>query len=222
MASKYAPVRRLLKSNPNLTPTQAARQLGLISDTQELQNKGRGRLGLRNRKADVDRKQNIADSTKPQSTYEKNRVKQRRLRNSANGKQTDHKVPVSLTGPQLRDTERRLGPDAAIEERDRLSEAYGGIGDEDGNLQDLTPEQNGQKKVDQEMVQRRLRDMEKENPPVAAIQPNPIDIDLSDFESAMKYAQEQGMNVIGYSAAGVWGTVELINAVLRFGGLPGP
>jgi len=220
--SKYAPVRRLLKSNPDLTPTQAARQLGLISDTQELQNKGRGRLGLRNRKADENRKQNIEDSTKPQSTYEKNRVRQRRLRNRANGKQTDHKIPVSITGPQLRDTERRLGPDAAIEERDRLSEAYGGIGDEDGNLQDLTPEQNGQKKVDQERVQRRLRDMEKENPPVAAIQPNPIDIDLSDFYTAMEYAKKSGGKVVGYAAAGVWGMLELVNALQGFGDPGGP
>ena len=175
MADSYLEqANRLKAQNPQLKPQDIIKEIGQPPEGKRLESKGRGKVGYKswearrkartsyNKERTANRQVSTGSLTKEeraQNRAQEEELKQRR----AAGEDVEilHGQRVGLTGPQL----RRLPKSEQIKARRKLREAYGGaLGDKPANREIGSGEENRQEEVDWQRVQRRLGEMEEQQP----------------------------------------------------------
>ena len=165
--------RRLVINKGRMTPTQIYEKIGRPPEGVRLKADGKGnvtteqvknRRARRNRanaKRSADAKMSRPTLT-PKEKKDKSKLEKQRTKERAQGKDTEilHKQRPSLTGPQL----RRLKGEQRKKVRKKLEQAYGRLGDSPENLELGSGADNRQEQSDYEQVQRRLGQMEEQNP----------------------------------------------------------
>tara|TARA_S200002703_G_scaffold113771_1_gene99268 strand:- start:57 stop:740 length:684 start_codon:yes stop_codon:yes gene_type:complete len=156
-----------------MTPTQIYEKIGKPPEGVRLKADGRGnvtteqvsnRRARRNRanaKRSADAKLSRPTLT-PKEKKDKKKLENQRTKERAEGNDTEilHKQRPSLTGPQL----GRLKGEQRKKVRKKLEQAYGRLGDSPENLELGSGADNRQEQIDYEEVQRRLGQMEEQNP----------------------------------------------------------
>lgn len=161
-----------LQKQSGRTMTRAELEQKLGKSDGKVTQKGRGVWGPRtgNRSGQSSRRsQNIKDATGEQSPEDRQKVKEMQeevKRRRAQGEDVEllHPGPgrPSLVGPQMRDLERRGGDTEAA--RKKLRDAGYDLGDDVPGLEIGEGKRNRQEERDYQRLQRRLRQMEEENP----------------------------------------------------------
>ena len=128
-------------------------------------NRGKLRLAKRGENGDHKRKVN-GNLRKPINAEERNRNRRQNYKRSSLNKQgrgrfvVDHKIPLDRLGETVEGKTKKQA-DQRIKE---LEQVYGPLGDRPGNRQIISKEANEQKRQDEAAVQKRLGEMEAEEP----------------------------------------------------------
>ena len=158
---------KLKDKNPKIKPQEIIKQLTKrgfkLPEGKRLESKGHGQLGYKNLSArretrakyNAKRSDNIKSSTPTLTKNQKAETLRIKKENSAAGLNTDHVLAVKKSGPQLAEMTPR--------ERAKLHRSYN-FGDHPGNLQGLTSEDNIRKDREEDVLERRLKKMEEQNP----------------------------------------------------------
>jgi len=177
MADSYLEkANRLKAKNPKITPQEIIKEIGNPPEGKRLESKGRGKVGYKswearrsarkgyNKERTINRKVSTGSLTKEERAQNRAQEEEMRQRRAA-GEDVEilHGQRVGLTGPQLRDVEARGG--SASTARRKLKKAYGGaLGDKPANREIGSGAENRQEEVDWQNVQRRLGEMEEQQP----------------------------------------------------------
>jgi len=227
MADSYLEKAQALKNkNPNLTPQDIIKEIGQPPKGKRLESKGKGKVGYKswdarraarksyNKERTVNRQVSTGSLTKEERAYKRSLEEEAAQRRAA-GEDVEilHEQRVGLTGPQL----RRLPKSEQIAARRKLKEAYGGaLGDKSENISIGSGAENRQEEVDWQNVQRKLGEMEQDQPSL----PNHPNLsktlsaeevrDLVGFNESLYTGAKLGMQIVN-------GGIRLTRAVIGVG-----
>lgn len=192
--SQYrARARELKTAQPKLTPTGIRLVLGephIDGRRIEITSDGQGGIKQRNRGLhrflEVQRQIRLRLQTPQQTAGEKREIKALKEELRGLGLEVDHINEVAILGPQLERVMELGGQDSLAKALNILWGAGYKTGNDIGNLQGLTPEQNKQKRDEWARLQRYLGLKEKELPSPSAARTDLIVTADPELEETLK------------------------------------
>jgi hypothetical protein len=225
MADAYLEqARRLKQQNPNLKPQDIIQEIGQPSDDKRLESKGHGKIGYKGKAArraakssyEQKRQKNLR-LRQPQTKEEENQRRRQNYKRSGLRRQgvpavIDHRIPLDRLG----ETVEGKTPEEAKQRIEELEEVYGPLGDRPQNRVIRGEASNEKKRQQEAEVQRRLGEMEKEEPS------SPESLAKSQQLTAEEVRELVGFNESLYTGAKLGmqilnGGIRLTKAVLSVG-----
>ena len=207
--TKYRQKARQLKiAKPQITPTGIRLVLGephLDGRPIEITSDGHGGVKQRNRGLhrflEVQRQIRLRLQTPQQTAGEKREIKALKEELRGLGLQVDHINEVAVLGPQLERVMELGGQDSLAKALNILWGAGYKTGNDIGNLQGLTPEQNIQKRDEWASLQRYLGLREKEIPSPSAARTDLIVTADPELEETLKGTPQEQVSLPQTTAA---------------------
>lgn len=207
--TKYRQKARQLKiAKPQITPTGIRLVLGephIDGRPLEITSDGRGGIKQRNRGLhrflEVQRQIRLRLQTPQQTAGEKREIKALKEELRGLGLQVDHINEVAVLGPQLERVMELGGQDSLAKALNILWGAGYKTGNDIGNLQGLTPEQNIQKRDEWTSLQRYLGLREKEIPSPSAGRTDLIVTKDPELEETLKGTPQERVSLPQTTAA---------------------
>ena len=199
--------RKIKAAKPNTTPSQIINQLGYphkFGKQIRITSNGYGGVKERNvsshRAKDIQRQIRLRIQTGKLSKEEKQAVQQEKEALRAQGLEVDHINESWLLGEQLEALRDSGGEEAVQSALTRLKNAGYSVGNQLGNLQGLTPEENKQKYQQNKALQEYLGSREQLGQSPSASRPDLIQTGYKPPELGGYQVEKPPVNVTGGSA----------------------
>jgi len=199
--------RKIKAAKPNTTPYQIIKQLGYphkFGKQIRITSNGYGGVKERNvsshRAKDIQRQIRLRIQTGKLSKEEKQAVQQEKEALRAQGLEVDHINESWLLGEQLEALRDSGGEEAVQSALTRLKNAGYSVGNQLGNLQGLTPEENKQKYQQNKALQEYLGSREQLGQSPSASRPDLIQTGYKPPELGGYQVEKPPVNVTGGSA----------------------